>query len=322
MSRIVVIHENEEWIVPLRRALAARDAPLEEWYLDAWRIDLGAAPPTGVFYSRMSASSHLRDHRFSPEMASVVLTWLERHGRRVINGTGALALEVSKMAQYAALDAFGIRTPRTVAAIGRDSAVEAARAFAPSPVILKPNRGGKGDGVQLFLGIDALAEYIHGDGYEEPVDGIWVLQEYVKASRPFITRCEFIGGRFFYAVRVDTSQGFELCPADVCQVGDAFCPVGEDAPAKFTVVDTVERRLVAQYEAFLEAKGIEVAGIEFIVDEDGQVFTYDINTNTNYNSDAEAGAGKSAMGEVARFLEAELARITNPEQWGSRRSLA
>ena len=314
MSRIFVIHENEEWIVPLRHALAERDVPLEEWYLDAWRVDLGTVPPEGVFYSRMSASSYMRDHRFSPDMASIVLTWLERHGRRVINGTGVLALEVSKMAQYAALDAHGIRTPRTVAAIGPESVVEAARAFAPSPVILKPNRGGKGDGVQLFLTAEALAGFIHGGDYEEPVDGIWVLQEYVKAAKPFITRCEFIGGKFFYAVRVDTSQGFDLCPADVCQIGDAFCPAGEDAPAKFTIVDTVDRGLIEQYETFLAAKGIEVAGIEFIVEDGGRVFTYDINTNTNYNSDAEARAGKSAMNEVARFLEAELTQVSDPKQ--------
>jgi hypothetical protein len=314
VSRIVVIHENEEWIVPLRRALAERDVPLEEWYIDSWRVDLGAVPPEGVFYSRMSASSYMRDHRFSPDMASITLSWLERHGRRVINGAGVLALEVSKMAQYAALDAHGILTPRTVAAMGADSVVEAARAFAPAPVILKPNRGGKGDGVQLFLTVDALSEFIHGGDYEEPVDGIWVLQEYVKAAKPFITRCEFIGGKLFYAVRVDTSQGFDLCPADVCQIGDAFCPAGEDAPAKFTIVDTVDRGLIEKYETFLAANHIEVAGIEFIVDEAGQVFTYDINTNTNYNSDAEARAGKSAMNQVARFLETELARVADPRQ--------
>ena len=31
---------------------------------------------------------------------------------------------------------------------------------------------------------------------------------------------EFVGGEFLYAVRVDTSQGFELCPADACRIDD------------------------------------------------------------------------------------------------------
>jgi hypothetical protein len=29
---------------------------------------------------------------------------------------------------------------------------------------------------------------------------------------PLITRAEFVGGKFIYAVEVDTSGGFELCP--------------------------------------------------------------------------------------------------------------
>ena len=45
-----------------------------------------------------------------------------------------------------------------------------------------------------------------------------LVQEYVAAPEPFITRAEFVGGRFLYALRVDTSEGFELCPADICTV--------------------------------------------------------------------------------------------------------
>ena len=49
-----------------------------------------------------------------------------------------------------------------------------------------------------------------------------------------------------------------------------------------------------------------MAGIEFISDEHGTVYTYDINTNTNYNSDAEAKEGKYGMLELAKFLEKAL----------------
>ena len=67
--------------------------------------------------------------------------------------------------------------------------------------------------------------------------------------------------------------------------------------------------LKASYERFLAANGIEVAGIEFIVDADGAAYTYDVNTNTNYNPDAEARAGRSGMRALARFLGDELARV-------------
>ncbi|MFP3490520.1 alpha-L-glutamate ligase, partial [Staphylococcus sp. SIMBA_130] len=77
-------------------------------------------PPDGIFYNRMSASSHTRDHRYAPEYTAAVLEWLESHGRRVLNDSRALALEVSKVAQYAALRKHGIVTPKTIAAVGKD----------------------------------------------------------------------------------------------------------------------------------------------------------------------------------------------------------
>ena len=304
--KIYVIHENGVWVEPLRKAFVARGLPFEEWPLIEGPVDLDAVPPEGVFYNRMSASSFTRDHRYAPEMTSMVLAWLERHGRRVVNDSRALSLEINKAAQYASLNAHGVRTPRTLAVVGRDGIVEAAAAFAPGPVILKPNRGGKGHGVQLFHTVEALRDHVFGDGFEAPIDGISLLQEYVRASRPFIVRAEFIGGRFFYAVRVDTSQGFELCPADACRVDDEPGPM-------FEIIDGIERGLMRKYQAFLAANGIGIAGIEFVTDEEGRILTYDVNTNTNYNPEAEARAGKSGMGEIARYLGNELFRLSGSQ---------
>ena len=305
---IHVIHENAAWLEPLARALDAEHLPWRDWFLDRGVFDLSRPPPEGVFYNRMSASSHTRDHRYAAELTASVLAWLAGHGRRVVNGPRALDLEISKARQYAALEAAGIATPKTVLVAGRDHLVAAAQEhFAGGPVILKPNRGGKGLGVRLFHTASALAAYLDSADYEAPVDGIHLLQQYIRASASLITRAEFIGGRLFYAVEVDTSEGFELCPADACAVDDAFCPAGEEPRARFTIIDGIDDRLRQRYEAFLAANGIEVAGIEFISDGAGTAYTYDINTNTNYNPDAEDRAGRSAMGALARFLGAELA---------------
>jgi hypothetical protein len=308
---IHVIHENAAWLEPLARALDAEGLPWRQWFLDRGVFDLSSAPPEGVFYNRMSASSHTRDHRYSAELTASVLAWLARHGRRIVNGPRALDLEISKARQYAALEAAGIATPKTVLVAGKDMLVDAARQhFRGNSLILKPNRGGKGLGVRLFHTAAALAAYVAGADYEPPVDGLHLLQQYIRAPSPMITRAEFIGGRFFYAVEVDTSEGFELCPADQCAIEDAFCPAGEDSRAKFTIIDAIEPRLKRRYEAFLAANGIEVAGVEFIRDAAGAVYTYDVNTNTNYNPEAEARAGRSAMTALARFLGSELARVS------------
>ncbi|RNB86691.1 alpha-L-glutamate ligase [Brevibacillus nitrificans] len=316
MKKIYVIHENSEWTVHLTKRLQELGLPYEEWHLDEGSVDLTAEPPTGVFYSRMSASSHTRDHRYAPELTSAVLNWLESHGRKVFNGTSALRLEVSKVAQYLALTGHGIRTPRTIATVGKEQLLKAAKAFEGQSFITKHNRAGKGLGVQLFHSLQGLESYVNGPTFDEPVDGITLIQEYISAPQPFITRCEFVGGKFVYAVQVDTSEGFELCPADACQIGDLFCPVGEEVPTKpkFQIVSDFQDPIIEKYESFLAANGIQVAGIEFIRNQAGEIFTYDINTNTNYNSDAEAAAGIYGMLEVAKFLGRELASVEEAEK--------
>lgn len=302
MAKIHVLHENNEWTNHLVKRLEELSLPFELWHLDEGVIDIEATPPEGVFYNRMSASSHTRGHRYAPELTEGVLAWLEANGRTVFNGTRAIRLEVSKVNQYTALRQEGIRVPKTIAAVGKKQIIEAAERLGMSPFITKHNRAGKGLGVQLFHSIDALKEYIYGPAFEDSVDGITLIQQYIEAPKPFITRCEFIGGKFLYAVRVDTSEGFELCPADACSIEDQFCPVGETAPAKFEIVDGFADPIIDQLETFLAKNNIAVAGIEIIEDRDGNVYAYDVNTNTNYNSDAEAKAGKYGMLELATLL--------------------
>ncbi|MCT4781967.1 MULTISPECIES: ATP-grasp domain-containing protein [Exiguobacterium] len=302
MAKIYVLHENNEWTDHLVKRLDELALPYELWHLDEGMIDLEATPPEGVFYNRMSASSHTRGHRYAPELTEGVLAWLEANNRTVFNGTRAIRLEVSKVNQYTALRREGIRVPKTIAAVGKEQIMNAAETLGMTPFITKHNRAGKGLGVQLFHSIEALREYVYGPQFEDSVDGITLIQQYIEAPQPFITRCEFIGGKFVYALRVDTSEGFELCPADACSIEDQFCPVGETPPAKFEIVEGFTHPMIAQLETFLATNDIAVAGIEIIEDRDGNVYAYDVNTNTNYNSDAEAKAGTYGMLELATFL--------------------
>ncbi len=45
------------------------------------------------------------------------------HDHKVLNGSHALAIEMSKVKQYAQLSRYVIVTPKTVAAVGRDQIV-------------------------------------------------------------------------------------------------------------------------------------------------------------------------------------------------------
>jgi hypothetical protein len=102
--------------------------PWRDWFLDQGMFDLSKPPPEGVFYNRMSASSHTRDHRYAAELTASVLAWLAGHGRRVINGPRALDLEISKSRQYAALEA--------------PASIRRAPCWSPASRILPPRPGG------------------------------------------------------------------------------------------------------------------------------------------------------------------------------------
>jgi len=309
-NKIYVIHENDEWIEPLRKELQEINAPFEEWHLGKRNVDHLDKPPHGIFYNRMSASSHTRGHRYAPEYTAVVLNWLEKNNRRVINNSRALSLEISKSLQYKELESFGIKTPKTIYCSNKESILKSANIFR-KPFITKHNRGGKGLGVKLFNNKKELDSYVSGKDFEPSIDGITLLQDYIEASPKVITRVEFVNSKF------DASEGFELCPA--CpedqdeipqqQIAGEFCPtIGN----KFKILKNYKKNaLIENYEKFIAINGIEIAGIEYIIDKNGTIYTYDINTNTNYNSQAEKSSKIKGMKSIAKFLKEELLLLNN-----------
>lgn len=308
---IYALHENPEWFPPFAQAFAAEGVQVEEWLLTDGVLDLGSTPPEGVFWSRISASAHTRDHHLSKDYSRAVLSWLESHGRRTVNGRRVLELEMSKVDQLGRLRAAGIETPRTVAAVGREHVVAAA-ASVPAPFVTKHNQGGKGLGVRRFDDHGELAEYVRSDEFEEPQDGITLVQEYVVGARPVITRVEIVGGEFVYAIEADTARGgFQLCPADACAVdpetGRPIMPPGatlapEPGQQLFSLRTGFDHPIVERYVDFARTNGIEVCGIEFIESVDGRLLTYDVNTNTNYNAVVEQAAPQSAARALVRYL--------------------
>jgi hypothetical protein len=305
--KVYIIHENDEWTLPLKLELKKLEVNFEDWHVEKANIDLGKNPPEGIFYNRMSASSHARGHRYAPEFTATILNWLKHHKRRIINNGNALALEISKSLQYLKLNEAGIKTPKSIYCNSKEQIVKAADHFS-KPFITKHNRAGRGLGVKLFQNKDELKKYVNGSNFEHSIDGITILQDYVEANPKVIHRVEFINSKFFYTVQVDASESFELCPADACNVEEQFCPTNPDGN-KFMILKDYKNSEIATYEKFLEQNDIEIAGIEYITDTSGIHYSYDVNTNTNYNSVAEKKAGMFGMKEIALFLKEELQKI-------------
>lgn len=325
-----VLYENPDWMPPLRQALEARGLTWVEHFCDGGTVDLGTVPAEGVWLNRMSPSSHTRGHQGGVTFVRELLSWLEACGRPVINGTNAFALEVSKVRQHAALSALGIRTPRTIGVVGGPEALKRAARELEPPFITKHNQGGKGLGVQLFRSHAALEDFVDQGLYESSPDGVDLVQQYIQPAEPFITRVEIVDGRFLYAIRSSTEQGFELCPADACQVGEgAFCPAptaANDEAAGAPVDDgrfrlrpeiTADDPLVRDLVELTRVQGLGLAGIEFVEDTQGQRWVYDINGTSNYNAAVEAQHGLSGMGAVADLC-ARLLRDRRPLRWSAK----
>ena len=305
--KVYIIHENDEWTLSLKLELKKLEVNFEDWHVEKANIDLGKNPPEGIFYNRMSASSHARGHRYAPEFTATILNWLKHHKRRIINNGNALALEISKSLQYLKLNEAGIKTPKSIYCNSKEQIVKAADHFS-KPFITKHNRAGRGLGVKLFQNKDELKTYVNGSNFEHSIDGITILQDYIEANPKVIHRVEFINSKFFYTVQVDASESFELCPADACNVEEQFCPTNPDGN-KFMILKDYKNSEIATYKKFLEQNDIEIAGIEYITDTSGIHYSYDVNTNTNYNSVAEKKAGMFGMKQIALFLKEELKKI-------------
>ena len=86
-----ILHENDEWVEPLRHALDGEGIPYREWFVAEGSFDFSKAPPPGIFYNRMSASSHTRPGLMSSEgtmtrgqsqaSSPMLLSWVGRDWR-------------------------------------------------------------------------------------------------------------------------------------------------------------------------------------------------------------------------------------------------
>jgi len=315
LPTVHILFENPAWNPPLLEALEAEGFPYELHYLEDGVLDPSTEPPEGIWINRISPSSHTRDHGHTVTLAREFLFWLELHGRRVINGSRAFEFEMSKLRQDLILRKHGIRTPRTVLAVGRDNLVAQAQTF-DGPFITKHNQGGKGLGIHLFYTAEQLEDFLDTDAFDPGPDGKIILQQYIQPPEPFITRVELVGDRFLFAMRSRTDEGFQLCPSDACQVPASnpnVCPIdGEDADnvgvdSKFSQSPlTAEDDLVVKMLRMIKTEGIEVAGIEFVEDADGNRYTYDINGTTNYSGVLGKQTGIDGMREVVRYIKHEV----------------
>ncbi|HEX6369459.1 MAG TPA: hypothetical protein VF006_11045 [Longimicrobium sp.] len=310
---IGIFYEHPEWFKPLFAELDRRGTGYVKLHADEHVFDPAEQPAYSLVFNRMSPSAYLRGRGNAIFYTQAFLTHLERRGVRVVNGTEAFGNEISKAAQLSLIESLGLPYPRA-RVIHRAEQAPAAAEGLRWPVAVKPNIGGSGAGVRRFDTPQALAEAAASD-LDLGIDGTALVQEFIPQEESRITRVEVLGGRYLYGIRIYTpGTSFDLCPADVCQRVDGaeldaqVCAV--DAPKRGLRVEGYEppRPVIEAVERIMAASGIEVGGIEYMIDSrDGQLYYYDVNALSNFVADAPNVIGFDPFARLADWLEREAA---------------
>lgn len=310
---IAIYHEHPDWFRPLFDELERRGVPYARLDAAHHRYEPGARrPPYALLFNRMSPSAWKRGVGHGIFYTAHYLDQVERHGVRVVNGSRAFRTEISKARQLALLHALGLAAPRAVV-IHDPRQAPAAAAALRFPVVIKPNIGGSGAGVRRFEDAPALQAAVDAGELDLGLDHTGLVQEFLPAEGSRIVRVETLGGRYLYAIRVyTTGESFDLCPADICHGVDgaeltrAACPV--DAPRNGLKVEgyTPSREIVDEVERIVAAAGIDVGGVEYLIDaRTGEHVYYDINALSNFVADAPRVVGFDAFARLADYLVAE-----------------
>src|SRR6266849_10619550 len=262
-----------------------------------------------LLFNRMSASAYLRGNGQAIFFTQSYLAYIETTGVRVLNGSQAFALEISKARQLQLFDSLGLRFPKTRIVNCTDE-IPAAAAQIGFPLLVKPNIGGRGAGIVRFDSIEQLHADIDEGKLELGIDNIALVQELVPARSGHSTRVETLSGKFLYAIDIfGNGENFTLCPAEICQVDSVAAFLGDqlsDAPKAGLKVEACAppRSAIDAVENLVAAAGIDVGGVEYITDDrDGRAVFYDINVLSNFVADAPRVIGFDPHVQLVDFLE-------------------
>jgi len=307
---IAIYYEHPEWFRSLFSELDSRGINYVKLNASCHSFDPAAAcPDFSLFFNRMSASAYLRGSSQAIFFTQSYLAYLETVDVRVINGTRAFALEISKVRQLQLFNSLGLRFPKTHV-VNCANEILAAALQIGFPLLVKPNIGGRGGGIVYFESIKQLRAAIDEARLDFGIDRTLLVQEFIPARNGHITRVETLGGKFLYALDILTSgQDFNLCPAEICQVESVSAFLEDStsgAPNPRLKVQICKPPLSATdaVEKIAAFGGIDVGGVEYIVDDrDGRIVYYDINTLSNFVANAPQLLGFDPHARLVDYLE-------------------
>ncbi len=306
---LVVLYEHPEWQKPLFAALERRGIHFAAYDLKHGAFDPEELPAARVYFNQASPSAYVRGNARAVPFAYALMRSLEIRGARVLNGSRAFGLELSKSAQVALMRQLGIAHPRSLAFNDVETAI--ARWGDCWPALVKPEQGGSGARMYLLHSAHELRRLLtdHPDLWFP--DNLLLLQEYFPVDpERGIVRMEFLGGELLYAMRVVSHGSFNLCPSEVCNPteGEAFCeiPAKPIVPVEFFPYAEVPTEAVQAGKRLFAAGGLDIGGLEYLEAVDGRLIFYDVNANSNLRAPIARTFGFDPFDRVAEFLAGQI----------------
>ena len=143
-----------------------------------------------------------------------------------------------------------------------------------------------------------------------PAEVVAILQQYIKPPEPFITRLKWSESSLSWPCgRVPATALSSAYPMRASWAGNQTptCVQLRGQPVSSVLRQHADDPLVAKYIAMCEGEGLDLAGIEFVEDADGNRYTYDINGTTNYSGVFAEQVGIEGMWEVAKYIRGLVA---------------
>ncbi len=161
LMAIAVLYEHPEWFKPLFATLERRGLPWVPVDAASLAWDPTLHPGFDLLVNRMSPSAWTRGHGHAIQSTLAYLHYVQRWGIPVVNGLDAWRLEISKSAQLDLFERLGVPYPRARVINHASQAPAAARGLR-FPIVVKPNIGGSGAGIQRFDALDELQRAVAG----------------------------------------------------------------------------------------------------------------------------------------------------------------
>jgi glutathione synthase/RimK-type ligase-like ATP-grasp enzyme len=300
-AQLGVLYEHPQWFQPLFAALERRSVPYVPIKLGGHSFDpFSGEVPAPVILSRVAQSSFLREPEHPIFYAEALLDHWQRCGARVLNGADVLAIDSSKARQLSLITSLGYAVPETRIVHRARDLTDAAEGMR-FPLLVKANIGGSGAGIVRYSSAEELRASVADKLVPQSVDQVLLVQDYVPPRGGSILRLETLGGRFLYAIEVESrADNFDLCPADAC-----IAQPGR-AAIRMTAV-TPPAEIIEAAERIARAAGLDVGGVEVVIDDrDGTPRFYDINAMSNFVADPLNVLGWDPHDRLIDYIEQQF----------------